>query len=475
MKRHECTLVVDLDGTLIRSNMELEMFWACLSKNWATLLLALSSLAYGRAALKRRLCTTPSLDIGLLPYNSVVIAYLERWRATGRRTALITASDQNLADAVAAHLGLFDEVHGSDGHRDLKGEAKARFLLDRFKEGGFDYIGDGAADLPVWAKACKAVTVNASPRLRNEVEALAREAEHLTSSVADIKSYLKALRPHQWLKNTLVFVPMIAAHTLSLDMLRQSALAFIAFNLIASCVYLLNDLLDLAADRAHSRKRLRPLASGDLPIAHGTYLAPVLLLLGLVLAAALGWLLLMVMLAYLATALAYSLNLKRRMVIDICTLAGLYTMRIIAGGAATGIPLSVWLLAFSIFFFYSLAAVKRYAELVDSVASNQVKAYGRSYHIDDLPMIGTMILASGYVSVLIMALYLNSPAVDKLYSNPTALWGICPVLLYWISRMAMVTHRGQMHDDPIVYAITDRISQICLVLIAGFATAGAML
>jgi 4-hydroxybenzoate polyprenyltransferase/phosphoserine phosphatase len=475
LHRDERILVVDLDGTLVRSDMLFETFWACFSQTWTAPLLAISSLAGGRAALKRRLCTMASVEAARLPYNSEVIPYLERWRATGGRIALVTASDQMLADAVAAHLGLFDEVHGSDGRRYLKGEAKAQFLSDRFGEGCFDYVGNSAADLPVWSKAAKAITVNAPPQLRAKVDGLTRKAEHLTGSAPEIKPYIKALRPHQWLKNTLVFVPMIAAHAFSPEKFWQTVLAFVAFSLVASCVYVLNDLLDLAADRAHPRKRLRPFASGDLPIAHGTWMAPTLLLLGLACAAALGWLVLLTVLGYFVATSAYSLDLKRRMVIDICMLAGLYTTRILAGGMATGIPLSVWLLAFSIFFFFSLATVKRYAELVDGIASGRITVHGRGYHVNDLPLIGAMALASGYVSVLIMALYLNSPAVAKLYSNPSALWGICLVLLYWISRMAIVTHRGAMHDDPIIYAIKDRSSQFCLVLIAGFGIAGAVL
>jgi len=470
----ERVLVVGLDGTVIRSDMLFESFWACFSKTWTTPLLALSSLASGRAALKRRLCMMASVDAALLPYNSEVIAYLERWRVTGGRTALVTASDQMLANAVAAHLGLFDETHGSDGLRNLKGEAKAQFLSARFGEGRFDYIGNAAADLPVWAKASKAITINTAPGLRAKVDSVARKAEHLTGSTQGIAPYLKALRPHQWLKNILVFVPMIAAHAFSPVVLWQSVLAFVAFSLMASSAYVLNDLLDLAADRVHPRKRLRPLPSGDLPIAHGTLMVPVLLVLGLVCAAVLGWLPLLVAGGYFVATSAYSLALKRRMVVDICMLAVLYTTRVIAGGAATGIPLSVWLLAFSIFFFFSLAALKRYAELVDGVNSGKIKAHGRGYHVDDLPLIGTMTLASGYVSVLVMALYLNSPVVAELYGNPTALWGVCPVLLYWISRMVIITHRGAMHDDPIVYAVKDRISQLCLVLIVGLGIAGVV-
>lgn len=472
--RSERILVVDLDGTLIRSDMLFENFWACFSQTW-TAPLAISSLAGGRAALKRRLSNMTSLDAARLPYSSEVILYLERWRATGGRTALVTASDQMHADAVAAHLGLFDEAHGSDGRRNLSGETKAQFLSERYGEGRFDYIGNSAADLPVWAKAAKAVTINATPQLRTKVNGLAQKAEHLTGSTPEITSYVKALRPHQWLKNILVFVPMIAAHAFSPEVLSRTVLAFVAFGVIASCVYVLNDLLDLAADRAHPRKCLRPFASGDLPIAHGTWMAPILLLLGLVCAAALGPPFLLTMLGYFAATLAYSLGLKRRMVIDICMLACLYTARILAGGMATGISLSIWLLAFSIFFFFSLATVKRYAELADSIAFGRMTVHGRGYRVGDLPLIGAMALASGYVSVVIMALYLNSPAVAELYSNASALWGVCLVLLYWISRMAMVAHRGEMHDDPIIYAIKDRSSQICLLLIAGFGIAGAML
>ncbi len=468
-------LVVDLDGTLIRSDMLFETFWTCFAQDWTAPLVAMSSFVGGRAALKRRLCAMSAMKPALLPYNCEVVALLERWRASGGRTALVTASDQTLADAVAAHLGLFDEAHGSTGSRNLKGEAKARFLSKRFGEGRFDYVGDAAADLPIWSVANKAITVNASPKLRAKVDTRARNAEHLAGSVSGIGPYIKALRPHHWLKNALVFVPMTAAHALSSKVFWQTALTFVSFSLIASCVYVFNDLLDLAADRAHPRKRMRPLASGDLSIVHGSFMVPTLLLLGLTCAAMLGWPLFLMVLGYFVATSAYSLVFKRRMVIDICVLAGLYTMRILAGGAATGIPLSVWLLAFSIFFFFSLAAVKRYAELVNIIPYGQIEAHGRGYRVDDLPIIGAMSLASGYLAVLVMALYLNSPNVTKLYSNPSMLWGICLVLLYWISRMAMVAHRGDMHDDPLIYAVKDRVSQLCFVFVVAFALLGAIL
>jgi 4-hydroxybenzoate polyprenyltransferase len=270
------------------------------------------------------------------------------------------------------------------------------------------------------------------------------------------------------LKNVLVFLPALAAHDFDRTTILTSLSAFIAFCLVASSVYLLNDLLDLTADRAHPRKRSRPLASGMIPISYGTWMGLGLLLAGTAFSLTLGSAFVAVILAYYATTLAYSVYLKRLIVIDICVLAGLYTMRIVAGGAAAGIPLSVWLLAFSIFFFFSLAAVKRQAELVDTAGRGELSANGRGYKVDDLPIISTIALGAGYVSVLVLALYLNSPAVLELYPTPPVLWGTCCVVLFWITRTVMITHRGQMHDDPIVFAVKDPTSIICAFVILGF-------
>jgi 4-hydroxybenzoate polyprenyltransferase len=467
-------LAVDLDGTLIRTDMLYETFWAAASAQPLSVLAAAGALRHGRAALKRRLAGLAPPDPAALPYDEAVLDHLRSWRAQGGRTALVSASDQGVVDAVAAHLGLFDEAHGSDGARNLKGAAKADFLRARFPE-GFGYAGDHAADRAVWAHAAHAVTVNASAALRAAAEAAAPSAEHLGAPAPQARALLKAMRPHQWLKNVLIFVPMLAAHAFGGATFLSALLAFAAFSLTASSVYLLNDLLDLAADRAHPRKRLRPFASGSLPLRTGTLATPLLLGAGLGLAALLGPALLAVMGAYYAVTLAYSLDLKRRLIVDICTLAGLYTLRIVAGGVATGIPLSVWLLAFSIFFFFALAALKRQAELVSGAAEGELKAYGRGYHVDDLPLVATMAVGAGYVSVLVSALYLNSESVQTLYATPWPLWGICLVLLYWISRLVMITHRGWMHDDPVVFAARDRISQLCGLVILGLAGLGALL
>ena len=467
-------LVVDLDGTLLRTDMLYETFWSALSRDWRNVLPVVSALPQGRAVLKRRLQSLGPVDPATLPYNDAVLDRVAAYREAGGRTVLASASDERVLEPIARHLDLFDEVHGSDGTRNLKGPEKAAHLVDRFGRGGFTYLGDSRADLPVWTEAGRAVIVDASDRLAARAAHVAPAVERLDSGADPVRGLIRAMRPHQWLKNALVFVPMLAAHQLDLLTLGQAMLAFVCYSLIASAVYLLNDLLDLAADRAHPRKRLRPFASGAVPLAWGTMLAPGLLVAGLALAAVLGPAFLGVMALYFAVTTAYSLALKRMLVIDICTLAALYTLRIVAGGVATGIPLSVWLLAFSMFFFLSLAAMKRQTELVSGSAEGKTAVSGRGYVTTDLALVANMAVSAGYVSVLVMALYLNTGAVRQLYTETAPLWGICLVLLYWISRMVMIAHRGQMHDDPVVFAARDRVSLACGALIAGCAVAGAV-
>lgn len=278
-------------------------------------------------------------------------------------------------------------------------------------------------------------------------------------------TYLQEIRPHQWVKNLLVFVPMLAAHQLDMATFTQSLIAFASFCLIASSVYVLNDLMDIEVDRAHPRKRFRPIASGLVPLAHGRWMAAALLVAGFTLAIWTSLLLALVAAGYYAATLAYSLVIKRQPILDIWLLAGLYTTRILAGAAATEIGLSVWLLAFSGFFFSALAAVKRQAELVDGLSRGKSAAAGRGYRVEDLPLISQIGISAGYVAVLVMALYIESHTVAELYPFRAALLAICPILFFWITRMVMVAHRGNMHDDPIVFAFRDRASQICLVAI----------
>lgn len=468
-------LVVDLDGTLLRSDMLYESFWSAFARDWRTPLRAVAGLFRGRAALKARLAALGPPDPETLPYNAEVLDDIRAWRAQGGLVALVTAADASLAEAVAAHLGLFDEVHGSDGTTNLKGPAKAALLRERFGTGGFTYAGDSAADLAVWAEAGAAVTVGLAPGLKAQVDRLRPGARHLSPPRPVLPAAIRAMRPHQWTKNVLVFFPMIAAHDFSPAALWHGVLAFLAFSLIASSVYLLNDLLDIASDRAHPRKRLRPLASGALPLQTGMALIPLLLLAGTLVALALPLLFLLVLAAYYALTVAYSLWLKRKPILDICVLASLYTMRVIGGGAAEGITLSVWLLAFSAFLFFSLAAVKRQAELVDMAQQGKPEARGRGYLTTDLPVVTQMATAAGFVAVLVLMLYLNQPEILTLYSHPVLLWAACLVLLYWVSRMVLQAQRGLMHDDPTVYAARDRTSLLAVTVIAALFVAAKVL
>ena len=430
------------------------------------------ALVNGRSALKERLAKPSSIDVKLLPYNEEVLSYIEGWRSDGGKTALVTASNQMVADQIASYLDVFDEAHGSNGTKNLKGSKKAEFLAEHFQDADLAYIGYSIADVNIWKQTSKSITVNAGPKLRQKVEALGTSFEHLSAHTPLARSYFSALRPHQWLKNILVFLPMLAAHAFNGTTMVESILAFVSFCLVASSVYVLNDLLDLTSDRLHARKCSRPFASGNVPLSHGTLMVPLLLFLGMTIALFLEQNFLLAIVGYFVITTAYSLYLKRHSIIDICALASLYALRILAGSLATGISISVWLLAFSIFFFFSLAAIKRQAELVDAAASNAGGSVGRGYTVEDLPLVTNIATASGFVSVLVFALYINSPDVLIVYSNPYALWGICLVLLYWICRMLMVTHRGNMHDDPIVYAAKDSVSWSCFFLVLSFAIVG---
>ncbi len=474
-REDEAVLVVDLDGTLIRSDSLYECFWAGMSERSSTFVRAMRAMRRGRVAVKRALAQPEDIDVTTLPYNEVVLDRVREWRKAGGRSVLVSAADDALVRRIGDHLGIFDETRGSADGVNLKGAAKARFVEDSFGAQGYAYIGDSTADIAVWQGAARAITVDASPALRRKVDELGGEAEHLTAQPADWRAYAQALRPHQWLKNVLVFVPMIAAQAFEWTVLLQSFLAFVAFSLVSSGGYVLNDLLDLRADRSHPRKRFRPLAAGRVPIAHGTFMVPLLLGPGLCLAALTGSALFAVMLVYFVATTVYSLLLKRMPVVDICTLAGLYTLRIVAGGLATGLGLSVWLLAFSIFFFFSMATVKRQAELVDLAGRDTSMVRRRGYHVNDLPLVAQMATASGYVSVLVLALYLNSDAVQELYTSPWLLWSICLILLYWITRTVLITHRGHMDDDPVIYAIKDGASRVCILLVTLFTIGAAVL
>jgi len=460
-------LCIDLDHTLVRTDLLLESGLKAVKDRPLAAVAALFGLVRGRAHLKQRLAELAELRIDLLPYHPAVLALAATAKAAGRPVVLATASNRKYAEQIALHLGIFDAVHASDAATNLSARIKAERLVGLYGEGRFDYVGDSRKDLAVWRHARRAIVVNPQPGV---CSALARNDlphEVLSRRTPLLSPLVRALRPHQWLKNTLVFVPLLAAHLfLDLHAILGAVAAFLAFSLMASAGYVINDLLDLEADRRHARKRHRPLACGDLPIGWGLALAAVLAAVAAAVGAWLPPLFLVVLCAYFAATLAYSLHLKRRMTLDVLTLAGLYTLRVIGGAAAIGIPLSFWLLAFSMFLFLSLAYLKRYAELESLRRDGGDWASGRGYGIKDLELVRGLGIPAGYSAVMVLALYINSPEVGALYRDPQIIWLVCPLLLYWMARTWSIAHRGLMHDDPLVFAIADRGSQATLLLCA---------
>ena len=456
-------LVVDLDGTLLRSDMLHETFWSAASRDWRNALSSIGKLTHGRLALKMFLADRAEVEVATLPYEQAVLDLILQHRESGGKTALVSATEQSLVRRIAKHLGLFDEAHGSHSQTNLKGLAKRTFLEQQYGDRGFIYVGDSKDDLEVWKSAHEIITVNASRSVKARAARIGRPVQHITGSLNGADRLLRALRPHQWLKNILIFVPLLASHQLGVTAIIEGVMAFVGFCLIASSVYVLNDLLDLSSDRAHPRKRNRPFASGALSPAMGIGILPTLLLAGMAVALYTGWLFTLVMALYFILTCAYSFRLKRQIGVDICALAFLYAMRILAGGVATDIPISLWLFAFSLFFFFAMAAMKRQAELVDMARLNRLGADGRGWIVQDLGVLNAAVLASGYLSVLVLALYVNSDQVQLLYSYPSALFGVCIIIFYWITRAEILTNRGRMHDDPIVFAIKDGVSHYCLI------------
>lgn len=460
-------LVVDLDGTLLRSDLLVESAVLFLREHPLRFWMPFFWLAQGKARLKQRLAQATQIDVPSLPFSPDVLTRIQEARNGGRPVVLATASDRKLAEEVAAHLGVFDAVLASDGQQNLSAERKRDALLSRFGEGGFDYVGNARDDLPILAVARKGVLLDPSAGVQRRASRLETPIEVLKSARdGGGSAWLEALRLHQWLKNLLIFVPLLAAHQITEPLLLwNGVLAFVLFGLCASSVYLLNDLFDLPEDRQHPVKRARPFASGRLSVKAGLLMVPVLLL-----AAFVGAFLLLplefgvILAGYYGLTLAYSLDLKRRVLVDVMTLAALYTIRVIAGGAAFGLGLTFWVLAFSMFMFLSLAMVKRYAELHAATERGRLgQTPGRGYRPSDMGIVAVLGAVSGYLAVLVLALYIHDEGTVHLYTYPEIIWLAVPLLLFWISRVWMLAHRGQMIEDPLLFAVRDRVS-----LVVGF-------
>jgi 4-hydroxybenzoate polyprenyltransferase len=411
------TLVIDLEGTLLRSELPMEALFSSPGRMLARF------GAGGRAGMAAltAVLDQADLDYAHLPYDAEVLNQALAARARGAKIYLAAGRFPRHARGIAAHLG-FDGIM--------------------------------------------------APGERADAQTIVRPARSGTNPATSLKTWARALRVYQYAKNTLVFVPVITAHQLNPASLGHALLAFLAFSACASGAYLMNDLLDLAADRQHPTKRHRPLAAGELRISSALLAIPALWLLAIAASLVISPLFLGVLAAYLATTIAYSLVLKRKMLVDVVTLAGLYTLRIIAGAVGVGVVLSEWLLIFSLFVFTALALIKRFSELAMRESEGLKDPSNRDYRITDLTIIGAMAAASAMNAVTVFSLYVSSSAVTPLYSRPWMLWLLTPLLLYWFGRALMMAHRRQMPDDPILYTFRDGASRttvaamICIMLLA---------
>jgi 4-hydroxybenzoate polyprenyltransferase len=467
-------LCVDLDGTLVKSDTLVDSLLLLVRSRPLEAVCAPLWLKGGKAGFKAQVASRVALDVHHLPWNYRLLEYLATERANGRKLYLATGADRRVAQPIADYLGLFEEVLASDGETNHVGNRKLTTLQRRFPDEGFDYIGNARTDGPVLAECGKAMLANPTRSLR----ALIRSGKipvnrSFVDRPAPAKSFLGAVRAHQWAKNVLIFVPLLLAHVFRLPLIFNTLLAFVSFSLCASATYVVNDLLDMDADRRHPKKRLRPFAAGDLSAKTGIVIVALFLAAAFTAAAFLpleytAWLL-----VYLVSTLAYSLRLKRAVLIDVLLLSGLYTVRLLAGAAAATVTISPWFAAFSIFLFLSLAIVKRFSELQNIREQGGSLANGRGYVFSDIEQLRSFGTASGLCAVVIFARYLNGGEVTGLYHHPNRMWLIVPLLILWIFRVWLLASRGELDEDPVIFAVSDRMSLlICLTiaLIAALAT-----
>jgi 4-hydroxybenzoate polyprenyltransferase/phosphoserine phosphatase len=456
----QSTLIVDLDGTLLRSDTLVEGIAAGLFQKPFQTLAGLASAPFSRAKFKSWVFGNIRVDYEAIPVNDDLVAHLKAQKAEGRAVHLVSAADQGVVDQVAQRFDVFDSAIGSrDGHN-LKGRRKLALIQERFGA-DFVYAGDSPADRPIWKAARGAIYAGTDPSMARALDRSGPGLEaNFARPAAGLKVWLKALRLHQWAKNLLLFAPLILAHKYDdPQAILMAVLGFLILGVTASGTYLVNDLSDLGSDRRHRSKRNRPLASARLPVASGLVAAPVLIGGGLVAAALLSWPFALALAAYLVVTLAYSLRFKRTPMLDVFILATLYTLRLVMGSAIIGVPFSIWLLTFSMFFFLSLSLAKRHVEVAAPGAEPRVKIRGRGYYPEDAPLTLGLGLATAVASVLILVLYLVEEVYLTVpYKSPEYLSALPVLIALWASRIWLLAHRGELDDDPVAFAVRDRVS-----------------
>lgn len=469
----ELPLAVDLDGTLISADLLWEGIFQLLKKNPLFLFMLPVWLMDGKARLKAEIASRIDFDASILPYRPEFLAFLQAERASGREIVLVTAAAEPFASAVAAHLGIFTRFHASTGNLNLAAHRKAALLVEHFGEGGFDYAGNDRADIPVFRKARAAIVVAPDRAAhRYQLENGSRRFDHPR---AGLKTYLKMLRVHQWLKNVLVFAPAVLAHQLNNPaVMLPSFAAFVAFCTAASAIYIINDIVDLPLDRQHATKRNRPFANGTLSIPFGLCVSATLIAVTTIICFFLPPAFALIIGLYAVTTTAYSLAIKRMLLIDVLCLAGLYCLRLLGGKAAADLPPSFWLIAFGMFFFLSLALVKRFVELQTSKVSERDRIAGRGYRPEDISIVGQAGISSAFAAALVLSLYIQSQEVIGYYTSPWLIWPLVPIVLYINVRIWILAHRREMHDDPVVFIAKDWRSQIVVGIGALFMLAGSL-
>jgi 4-hydroxybenzoate polyprenyltransferase/phosphoserine phosphatase len=464
---NETLLCVDLDGTIVRTDTLWESVLKILRTKPAILLYLPFWLLKGKAYLKNRIASYAQLRPNNITYNEDVLFFLRSEHAKGREIILATASDYQIAESIAQHLGIFSGVLASDGIVNVSGKNKLVAIKNFIGSRGFEYLGNSTADLHIWREATKAHLVKPNRRLLHKVKEVTAVGRLFASTEKKWTALLRSLRPHHWFKNLLLFVPLVTSHKINdPELLFRAFVAFVSLSLCASCSYILNDLLDLPVDLQHPRKRFRPFASGSLSVRTGLLLSLLLFVTGFTLSISILLVPFTLMLGlYFILTTTYSLFLKEIPILDVLVLAGLYALRVLAGGVAVDVTITTWLVGFAIFIFLSLAFVKRYTELLLTQSEDKNALKGRGYIVRDIEIIQVVGLVSGYLSVLVLALYINSKEVLLLYKHPWVLWFLGPCFLYWITRIWLIAHRGQMHDDPIVFTIKDKVSYLVGIIV----------
>jgi 4-hydroxybenzoate polyprenyltransferase len=450
-------LCVDLDGSLIKSDSLFDAFCELVRRDPLSVWRVPLWVIGGRARVKIEIARRAPLDAARLPYNLPLLRYLQAECREGRPLYLATGADAGLAERVAAHLGIFQGVLGTEGKINLTKSRKLARLKERFGE--FDYVGNSDADVVILAGSHEAMVANPTLGLRLALRMRQIPVARVFIDRRPVgRTLVKAIRLHQWSKNVLLFAPLLLSHKLTVRSGATAIAAFFCFCFMASANYLVNDMLDIESDRRHRSKRLRPFAAGDLSVAGGIALSLALILASAALLPLLPTAFALWLGLYIIATLSYSLYLKRVAVVDVLLLSGLYTLRLLAGGAATGTEISQWLAGFSSFLFLSLAMVKRFSEIENLRETGATATHGRGYKVADLEQIRSFGTASAYAAVVVFMLYIARPDVTELYRHATRLWLIVPLLIYWLNRVWLLASRGDLDDDPVVFAMRDGVS-----------------